>query len=140
MTYEKLYQMLEHDHEEVKEMFKEAIKNEDPSKYKEIKKELEVHMKGEEDFYYPKAKKADKDLVEHGIEEHDEAKSLIKELDRLGKNDGQFMPKLKELRDSVEHHVDEEENKLFPKSKDTLSDNEENEIAEKIEEEKSKMM
>ncbi|WP_424355480.1 hemerythrin domain-containing protein [Methanobacterium sp. MBAC-LM] len=140
MTHQKLYEMLEHDHEEVKEMFKEAINNEDPSKYKEIKKELEVHMKGEEDFYYPKAKKADKDLVEHGIEEHDEAKSLIKELDRLGKNDGQFMHKLKELKDSVEHHVDEEEHKLFPKSKDTLSDNEEKEIAEKIEEEKSKMM
>jgi iron-sulfur cluster repair protein YtfE (RIC family) len=140
MTHQKLYEMLEHDHEEVKEMFKEAIENEDPSKYKEIKKELEVHMKGEEDFYYPKAKKADKDLVEHGIEEHEEAKSLIKELDRLGKNDGQFMPKLKELKDSVEHHVDEEEHKLFPKSRDTLSDNEEKEIAEKIEEEKSKMM
>ncbi|MCZ3364529.1 MULTISPECIES: hemerythrin domain-containing protein [Methanobacterium] len=140
MTHQKLYEMLEHDHEEVKEMFKEAINNEDPSKYKEIKKELEVHMKGEEDFYYPKAKKADKDLVEHGIEEHEEAKSLIKELDRLGKNDGQFMPKLKELKDSVEHHVDEEEHKLFPKSRDTLSDNEEKEIAEKIEEEKSKMM
>ncbi len=140
MTHQKLYEMLEHDHEEVKEMFKEAINNEDPSKYKEIKKELEVHMKGEEDFYYPKAKKADEDLVEHGIEEHEEAKGLIKELDRLGKNDGQFMPKLKELKDSVEHHVDEEEHKLFPKSKDTLSDNEEKEIAEKIEEEKSKMM
>lgn len=140
MTHQKLYEMLEHDHEEVKEMFKEAIENEDPSKYKEIKKELEVHMKGEEDFYYPKAKKADKDLVEHGIEEHEEAKSLIKELDRLGKNDGQFMPKLKELKDSVEHHVDEEEHKLFPKSKDTLSDNEEKKIAEKIEEEKSKIM
>ncbi|OEC86215.1 MULTISPECIES: hemerythrin domain-containing protein [Methanobacterium] len=140
MTHQKLYEMLEHDHEEVKEMFKEAIENEDPSKYKEIKKELEVHMKGEEDFYYPKAKKADEDLVEHGIEEHEEAKGLIKELDRLGKNDGQFMPKLKELKDSVEHHVDEEEHKLFPKSKDTLSDNEEKKIAEKIEEEKSKMM
>ncbi|MGB9978231.1 hemerythrin domain-containing protein [Methanobacterium sp.] len=140
MTHQKLYEMLEHDHEEVKEMFKEAIDNEDPSKFNEIKKELEVHMKGEEDFYYPKAKKADEDLVEHGIEEHEEAKSLIKELDKLGKNDGQFMPKLKELRDSVEHHVDEEEHKLFPKSKDTLSDNEEKEIAEKIEEEKSKMM
>ncbi|MGZ7119365.1 MAG: hemerythrin domain-containing protein [Methanobacterium sp.] len=140
MTYEKLYEMLEHDHEEVKGMFKEAVENKKPSKYGEIKKELQVHMKGEEDFYYPKAKKADKGLVEHGIEEHEEAKGLIRELDRLGENDGQFMPKLKELKDSVEHHVDEEENKLFPKSKDTLSDDEEEQIATKIEEEKSKMM
>ena len=41
---------------------------------------------------------------------------------------------------SVEHHVDEEENKLFPESKDVLSDNEEKEIARKIEEKKSKVL
>ena len=140
MTHEKLYEMLEHDHEEVKGLFKESLENNDTSKFGEIKKELEVHMKGEENYYYPKAKKADKELVEHGIEEHEEAKGLIKELDKLGENDGQFMPKLKELKEAVEHHIEEEENKLFPKSKDTLSDNEEEEIATKIEEEKSKMM
>ena len=140
MTHEKLYNMLEHDHKEVKSMFKEAVENEDTSKFGEIKKELQIHMMGEEKYYYPKAKKADKELVEHGIEEHEEAKGLIKELDKLGKNDGQFMPKLKELRKSVEHHVEEEENKLFPKSKKTLKDDEEKEIATKIEEEKSKMM
>ncbi|MGZ7070312.1 MAG: hemerythrin domain-containing protein [Methanobacterium sp.] len=77
------------------------------------------------------------DMLEH---DHEEAKGLIRELDRLGENERQFMPKLKELKDSMEHHVDEEENKLFPKSKDTLSDDEEEKIATKIEEEKSKMM
>jgi iron-sulfur cluster repair protein YtfE (RIC family) len=140
MTYEKLYEMLEHDHEEVKNLFNEAIKNEDTSKYNEIKQELEVHMKGEEEYYYPKARKADEKLVEHGIEEHEEAKDLIKDINRLGENDTQFMPKLKELKDAVEHHIDEEEKKLFPKSKEVLADNEEKGIAEKIEEEKSKMM
>ncbi|MGB9980098.1 hemerythrin domain-containing protein [Methanobacterium sp.] len=140
MTYEKLYDMLEHDHEEVKQMFQDALENEDTSKFQEIKKELEIHMKAEESYYYPKAKKADKELVEHGIEEHEEAKGLIKELDKLHGNSKEFMPKLKELKESVEHHVEEEEGKLFPKTQKTLDDKEEKQIATKIEEEKSKMM
>ncbi|MGB9978235.1 hemerythrin domain-containing protein [Methanobacterium sp.] len=140
MTYDGLYEMLEHDHAKVKQLFKEYIENEDISKYNEMKKELVVHMKGEEEFYYPKAKKADEDLVEHGIEEHEKVRSLIGALGQLGENDGEFMAKLRELKMAVEHHVDEEEHKLFPKSKDTLSDNEEKEIVEKIEEEKSKAM
>lgn len=136
----KLYEMLEHDHEEVKQMFAESLKNNDTSKFSQIKKELMIHMEGEEKYYYPKAKKVDKELVEHGIEEHEEAKELIRELDRLGKNDGKFMPIMKELKESVEHHVNEEENKLFPETEKELDDDENTKIAEKIEEEKSKKM
>lgn len=137
---QKLYGMLEHDHEEVKQMFKDALENEDISKFGEIKKELEIHMMGEERFYYPKAKKADKELVQHGIEEHEEAKGLIKELDQIQDDSSKFMSKLKELKDAVEHHVEEEEGKLFPKTQKTLDDNEEEQIATQIEKEKSKMM
>lgn len=140
MTYEKLYRMLIHDHEEVKGLFQETISKNDTSKFPEIKKELEVHMMGEEKFYYPKAKKIDKELVEHGIEEHEEAKQLLKELDKIDTGSSKWMSKFKELKESVEHHVDEEESKLFPESREGLSDNEEKVAAQKIEEVKSKMM
>lgn len=140
MTYEKLYGMLIHDHKEVKSLFEETLKNSDPSKFSEIKKELEVHMMGEEKFYYPKAKKVDKELVEHGIEEHEEAKQLLKELDKMDTGSSKWMSKFQELKNSVEHHVDEEESKLFPETKRSLSDNEEKEAAKSIEKEKSKMM
>ncbi len=137
---QKLYDMLEHDHEEVKQMFSDALENEDTSKFGEIKKELEIHMMGEEKYFYPKAKKADEELVQHGIEEHEEAKGLIKEIDRMGQNDQQFMPKLKELKNAVEHHIEEEEGKLFPKTQKELGDSEEDKIASQIEQEKSKRM
>ncbi|MGF7119563.1 hemerythrin domain-containing protein [Methanobacterium oryzae] len=140
MTYEKLYGMLIHDHEEVKGLFQETISKNDTSKFPEIKKELEVHMMGEERFFYPKAKKVDKELVEHGIEEHEEAKQLLKELDKMDTGSSKWMSKFKELKDAVEHHVDEEESKLFPETKRSLSDNEEKEAAQSIEKEKSKMM
>jgi len=140
MTYEKLYGMLTHDHEEVKGLFEETISKNDTSKFPEIKKELEVHMMGEEKFYYPKAKKVDKELVEHGIEEHEEAKQLLKELDKMDTGSSKWMSKFKELKEAVEHHVEEEEEKLFPETKESLSDNEEMEAAQNIEKEKSKKM
>lgn len=132
-----LYEMLEHDHEEVKQMFKEAINNNDTSKFSQIKKELQIHFEGEEKYFYPRAKKVDKELVEHGIEEHEEAKGMIRELDKLEKDDRQFMSKLK---DAIEHHVQEEENKLFPETQKEISDSETTQIAKDIEEEKSKKM
>lgn len=140
MTYEKLYGMLIHDHEEVKGLFQETISKKDTSKFPEIKKELEVHMMGEEKFYYPKAKRVDKELVQHSIEEHEETKKLLKELDGMDKRTNQWMSKFKELKEAVEHHVEEEESKLFPESREGLSDNEEKEAAQKIKEVKSKMM
>ena len=106
MTYNGLYETLEHDHEKVKRLFNEYIENEDISKFNEMKKELAVHMKSEEDFYYPKARKADESLVKHGIEEHKRIRNLIGALGQLGENDGEFMAKLRQLKMSVEHHVD----------------------------------
>ena len=140
MTYEKLYGMLVHDHEEVKGLFKETMDNKNANQFPKIKKELEVHMTCEEKFFYPKAKKVDAELVQHGIEEHEEAKKLLKELNSMDKGSNQWMSKFKELKEAVEHHVDEEESKLFPESREGLSDNEEKEAAQNIEKEKSKMM
>lgn len=135
-----LYELLEHDHREVKRMFKEAVEKEDTSKYNQIKKELEIHFEGEEKYFYPEAKKVDEELVQHGIKEHEEAKGMIKDLDKLDKGDTQFMTKLKELKDAVEHHIKDEEEKLFPETQKEISDNKSTEIAKKIEEEKSKSM
>jgi hemerythrin-like domain-containing protein len=38
----------------------------------------------------------------------------------LDPGNDEFMDKLTELRDSVEHHVEEEESELFPKSQKVL--------------------
>ena len=140
MTYDKLYEMLINDHNEVKGLFEETMQNKDTSKFPKIKKELEVHMKGEEKFFYPKAKKADEKLIEHGIEEHQEAKQLLSELEKIKTDDTKWMSKFEELKKSVEHHVQEEETKVFPKTKQALSDKEEQEAAQNIENEKSKTM
>jgi iron-sulfur cluster repair protein YtfE (RIC family) len=80
--------------------------------------ELEVHMTIEEEVFYPaihELKDGISESVDEGIEEHHVAKVLIKELGSLQPADEFWAAKVTVLIESVEHHVDEEEEELFPR-------------------------
>jgi iron-sulfur cluster repair protein YtfE (RIC family) len=79
--------------------------------------ELDVHMKIEEEVFYPAIHDLKTDIadsVDEGVEEHHVAKLLIKELGSLSPQDDSWTAKVTVLIESVEHHVDEEEEQLFP--------------------------
>jgi iron-sulfur cluster repair protein YtfE (RIC family) len=82
-----------------------------------IVQELDVHMTIEEDVFYPAIHELQDDIadsVDEGVEEHHVAKVLIKELLALPPTDDAWVAKVTVLIESVEHHVDEEEEELFP--------------------------
>jgi len=61
--------------------------------------------------------KGDKELkkiVQEGVEEHGQVKRFLAELDSLSGNTDKFKAKLQVLMEDVEHHVQEEENEMFP--------------------------
>jgi iron-sulfur cluster repair protein YtfE (RIC family) len=114
-------ELLKADHEKVQELFKKA-ESANPERQKqlfeEIKKELETHTHIEETVFYPAVKEADelKDMVLESLEEHKQVKTLLREMENLTSDSEKFEPKLKVLRENVEHHaVEEEEEKMFPK-------------------------
>jgi len=83
-----------------------------------IVEELEVHMAIEEEVFYPAIHELKDEIgesVDEGIEEHHVAKVLIKELGSLQPTDESWVAKVTVLIESVEHHVDEEEEELFPR-------------------------
>jgi uncharacterized coiled-coil DUF342 family protein len=55
-------------------------------------------------------------MVAEALEEHQEVKMLLEELEELGSESHDFGAKLQELMESVEHHVAEEEGECFPRS------------------------
>ncbi len=124
------FTMLKEDHKKVKALFKEYQGLGDrPSKKKEkiveqIFNDLEIHAKVEEDLFYPKVKECieakDKKLVAEAFEEHLIVKRLIDELKKLHVGDEVFEAKFKVLREGVMHHIEEEEEDLFPKAKKGL--------------------
>jgi iron-sulfur cluster repair protein YtfE (RIC family) len=92
--------------------------------YKNIKFELDAHAHIEETIFYPylidKGDEELKKIVLEGIEEHRQVKLFLAELSDLHGDNDRFKAKLKVLMEDVEHHVNEEENEMFPMVEDLI--------------------
>ena len=125
--------LLKKDHKKVKNLLNETIKNRDTSKYPQIQKELRIHMEGEENLLYPKTRNQATDLTLEAYEEHDLVKKELREIDNLNINDEHWMPKMKVVKDLIEHHVEEEEEEYFPKSEEILGMDQLDQLGQKYE-------
>jgi hemerythrin superfamily protein len=79
--------------------------------------ELHIHMAAEEKVFYQAVKDRSEEIgedVDEGYEEHHVAKMLIGELESTEPGSDRWLAKMTVLIESVEHHVDEEEDELFP--------------------------
>ncbi len=117
--------LLRADHKEVSSLFAEYEKTRSNAKKKEIATrictELTVHAQIEEEIFYPAAKQAlkDKEMVPEAIVEHATLKQLIGQIQSEEPDGEMFDAKIKVLSEYVKHHVNEEQNELFPKLKST---------------------
>jgi hemerythrin superfamily protein len=118
-------ELLKRDHADVKKAFKdfERAKYKDPSACKEflasICKAIELHAKLEEEIFYPavRGKIDDDDLMNEAEVEHDSARALIAEIEKLAGDDPMLKAHAMVLNEYIQHHVREEENEMFPKVK-----------------------
>jgi iron-sulfur cluster repair protein YtfE (RIC family) len=121
-------ELLKQDHEKVADLFEEADDSDDqPQKeriFEKIKTELETHTYIEETVFYPALEKHEdlKELVKEAYEEHRQVKTLLTEITGLVAGSEKFDAKLKVMKENVEHHVEEEENEMFPKVRRVLDD------------------
>jgi gas vesicle protein len=100
-------ELLSQDHRHVEQLFDQFEQSSDPAIARTVCEELEVHTTVEEELVYPGLREVDEEIAEHSQEEHDEADQIIQ---KVKKAEGDELRKqMKELRDSVEHHVQEEE-------------------------------
>lgn len=84
--------------------------------------ELNVHELIEEQVLYPALESHGqaRDIVLEGYQEHHVADLLLKELHALAKDDEQWGAKFKVLKESIEHHIKEEERIMFPTARGVL--------------------
>jgi len=85
--------------------------------------ELNAHELIEEKVLYPalKSHPEAKEIVLEGYQEHHVADLLVKELHGLARSDERWGPKLKVLKENIEHHIEEEEDTMFPTARSVLS-------------------
>jgi len=135
--------LLKEDHEKVAELFdefeeieeSEGDKEDKLKVFEQIKAELEIHARIEETIFYPACEEYEglKELVKDAFQEHKVVKVLLSELSSMNDNSESFGAKLKELQDNVENHVEEEEDELFPKVLDEMTQNQIDELGRKLE-------
>jgi hemerythrin superfamily protein len=85
---------------------------------------LKVHTQIEEELFYPGAREAtgDGDLLDEALVEHMGAKTLVTEIEAMQPGQNLYDAKIKVLGEQVRHHVQEEEEELFPEVRQTKLD------------------
>jgi hypothetical protein len=85
--------------------------------------ELNLHELVEEKILYPalKSHPEARDIVLEGYQEHHIADVLTRELLQLPSGDEQWGAKFKVLKESLEHHIKEEEREMFVKARGIFS-------------------
>ena len=112
--------LLKHQHREVEALFKQLHKAKTgvPRRniFEKIADALAVHATIEEKRFYPAVKeKTTEEILRESVEEHLAMKRVIADLLRLDAEDETFAAKIKVLEDEITHHVEEEEEMLFPR-------------------------
>lgn len=121
--------LLKDDHKSVEKLFKRFEKAGDGALVEKrevvdrIIEELSVHAAIEEQFFYPVVRATvpnTDDLALESLEEHHIVKWVLDELDSMDPADERFTAKVTVLIENVRHHVEEEEDELFPKVREEL--------------------
>jgi len=140
-----IYQALNNDHAEAKKLFsdiEQATGKSGGSRDKlftDLKAALEAHSEAEEEVFYTPLKKQEevKEQIQHANKEHAKVAKALKELEDMDKDDEQWLKKLTQLQEDVQHHIKEEEDEIFQKAKRIFSEQQAEEMAQEFEKAKN---
>lgn len=143
-----IFEEIVSDHETVAEILEEledttphAVKTRQRG-LERLSRELVPHIGAEEETLYPALERAgEQEAREHvyeAIDEHRLARMVHEELRAMDVQDEHWGPKLKVLKDLVEHHVEEEEGDLFQSAREALDERELDRLAGQFREAKGR--
>ena len=94
--------------------------------FRAFKAALHAHAMLEEEVFYPAVMKLRstpvREAVKEALEEHQAIDSIVAETEEMEPEEGQFDLKVEGLRASVEHHIGEEERRIFAEARNHLTD------------------
>ena len=134
-------EMLEQDHQKFRKLLEEldatterAVKTR-RELFNRLSLELAVHETIEEEIFYPALQEHPKaeELVGEGIQEHHVADLVIDELAKIEPSNEVWGSKASVLKENIEHHIEEEETKMFPFARRVFSTEELEDLASDME-------
>lgn len=123
--------LLKNDHDAVRQLFREFVAaSGDPEARKvlvrTIRQSLQTHSRIEEEVFYPAVMRvrveSAREAVREALEEHHIVDGLLAELAELDPEDAGYGEKMRSLQQSVERHLDEEEDAMFAQARIHLTD------------------
>ena len=125
--------MLKADHARVRKLLRELAGTTDRAVkgrtdlVRQIERELKTHAQLEEELFYPTFKKLAEDtqaedLFFEATEEHHVVDMVLPTLKACNPKSPEFAAKAKVLKELIEHHAQEEENKMFTQARKLMDD------------------
>lgn len=143
MAEARIFQDLKRDHDKHRELFENISDTKGESEerrtlFEELRTELQAHAAAEEEALYATMLKDPdlRDSARHSVSEHKEIDDMLGELLDADMANGAWLTKFKQLRHRYLHHIDEEEEEMFPEADAGLSAAEEKQAAETFEQRK----
>jgi hemerythrin superfamily protein len=124
-----LFTLLKTDHRTVKGLFAQLDKTTERALrtrdrlYLRLREEIRDHSRAEENVLYPRLKqeKLTEAQAFESVEEHGVVHRLLSQLDATAADTKEWTALISVLKETIEHHVEEEEGELFPKMKRAFS-------------------
>lgn len=130
--------LLEQDHRKVEQLFSQIKETTGASRadlVAELAADLRVHMQVEEMIVYPYINKNlddGSDIVDEAVTEHEGARKVLADVERLSPDEPGFDGALEMLEAGISHHVEEEETEVFPEMRDTAPAEDLEALAEQV--------
>lgn len=132
-------ELLTTQHKEAETLFKQIEASTDPTEKEtllaEVMAALRMHTKIEEEVLYPVLRGEMKEgtkLFEEAMQEHQEAKKAMQELESLSPGESDWQDHFEILMHGVLHHAKEEEAEMFPKMQEQLTPERLQELGEQM--------
>jgi len=143
MADARIFQDLKSDHDRHRAMLEKlgsASDDQRGSLFEELRKELQAHAAAEEESLYATmlANPELRDDARHSVSEHKEVDDFLGELMEGDPASDEWTDTFEKMRHRYLHHIDEEEEEMFPEAAETLSGEEEARIAKVFEDRKPK--
>lgn len=139
-----IYEKLKTDHDKHRRLLRELAKTEGNSPerrtlWNSFYYDVSAHAAAEELAFYSNLMAESEGQAEgrHSVAEHHELDEMMQELNETDMSSPGWLSRLKSLKDRYEHHIEEEENDIFPVAKDVIGADRKGEIAAEFEEKKA---
>jgi hemerythrin-like domain-containing protein len=135
-----IFQVIETDHSLMRDTLQELrettirSRKKREQKFGKLQDQVSEHLQAEETLFYSYLMdKGDREELLEALEEHEATRAMMKSLALVPVDNERWGAKLKVLGEIVEHHIEEEETKIFDRAKELIEDGQAQTMADEFE-------